>query len=68
MLPPGNRGFHVRDPPRLEARAHLGFGRGDLGLSHLVIVGGSREIDATVRERSDHPLAREVLPAVQAIA
>jgi 5,10-methylenetetrahydromethanopterin reductase len=39
----------------------------ELGLSHLVIVGGSREIDATVRERSDHLVAREVLPAVQAV-
>jgi 5,10-methylenetetrahydromethanopterin reductase len=37
-----------------------------LGLSHLVIVGGSRDIDATVRERSDHLVAREVLPAVRA--
>ena len=39
----------------------------ELGLSHLVIVSGSREIDATVRERSDHLVAREVLPAVQAV-
>jgi hypothetical protein len=39
----------------------------DLGLSHLVIVGGSRDIDTTVRERSDHLVAREVLPAVQAV-
>jgi 5,10-methylenetetrahydromethanopterin reductase len=39
----------------------------ELGLTHLVIVGGSREIDATVRERSDHLVAREVLPAVQAV-
>jgi 5,10-methylenetetrahydromethanopterin reductase len=39
----------------------------ELGLSHLVVVGGSREIDATVRERSDHLVAREVLPAVQAV-
>ena len=39
----------------------------ELGLSHLVIVGGSRDIDATVRERSDHLVAREVLPAVQAV-
>ncbi len=38
-----------------------------LGLSHLVIVGGSRDIDATVRERSDHLVAREVLPALQAL-
>jgi 5,10-methylenetetrahydromethanopterin reductase len=40
----------------------------DLGLSHPVIVGGSRDIDATVCERSDHLVAREVLPEVQAIA
>jgi len=39
----------------------------DLGLSHLVIVGGSRDIDAGVRERSDHLVAREVMPALQAI-
>ena len=39
----------------------------ELGLSHLVIVGGSRDIDATVREHSDHLVAREVLPAVQAV-
>jgi 5,10-methylenetetrahydromethanopterin reductase len=39
----------------------------DLGLSHLVIVGGSRDIDATVSERSDHLVAREVLPPVQAV-
>lgn len=39
----------------------------DLGLSHLVIVGGSRDIDATVRERSDRLVAREVLPALHAL-
>jgi hypothetical protein len=38
----------------------------DLGLSHLVIVGGSRDIAAAVRERSDHLVAKEVLPALQA--
>jgi 5,10-methylenetetrahydromethanopterin reductase len=38
----------------------------DLGLSHLVVVGGSRDIDPTVRERSDHLVAKEVLPALQA--
>jgi len=38
----------------------------DLGLSHLVIVGGSRDIDTPVRERSDHLVAKEVLPALQA--
>lgn len=37
----------------------------NLGLSHLVIVGGSRDIDATVRERSDHLVASEVLPSVR---
>ena len=40
----------------------------DLGLSHLVIVGGSRDIDVAVRERSDHLVAKEVLPALQALA
>jgi 5,10-methylenetetrahydromethanopterin reductase len=39
----------------------------ELGLSHLVVVGGSHEMDATVRERSDHLVAQEVLPAVQAV-
>ncbi len=39
----------------------------DLGLSHLVIVGGSRDIDNVVRERSDHLVAREVLPALLAL-
>jgi 5,10-methylenetetrahydromethanopterin reductase len=37
----------------------------EIGLTHLVIVGGSREIDAAVRERSDHLVAREVLPAMR---
>jgi 5,10-methylenetetrahydromethanopterin reductase len=37
----------------------------DLGLSHVVVVGGSRDTDAAVRERSDHLVAREVLPAVR---
>lgn len=36
-----------------------------LGLSHITIVGGSRDINATVRERSDHLVAKEVLPALQ---
>jgi len=39
----------------------------ELGLSHLVIVGGSRDIDPSVRERSDHLVAKEILPAVQAV-
>jgi 5,10-methylenetetrahydromethanopterin reductase len=39
-----------------------------LGLSHMTIVGGSRDIDAAVRERSDHLVAKEVLPALQALA
>jgi 5,10-methylenetetrahydromethanopterin reductase len=39
-----------------------------LGLSHVTIVGGSRDIDAGVRERSDHLVAKEVLPALQALA
>ncbi len=38
-----------------------------LGLSHLVIVGASRDIDATVRERSDHLVACEVLPSVRSL-
>ena len=37
----------------------------ELGLSHLVIVGGSRDIDIAVRKRSDHLIAKEVLPALQ---
>ena len=37
----------------------------DLGLSHLVMVGGSRDIDEQIRERSDHLLAAEVLPALR---
>lgn len=36
-----------------------------LGLSHLVLVGASRDIDPTIRERSDHLLATEVLPALK---
>jgi 5,10-methylenetetrahydromethanopterin reductase len=39
----------------------------DLGLSHLVILGGSRDIDVAVRERSDHLMVKEVLPALQAL-
>ena len=39
----------------------------DLGLSHLVIVSGSRDIEIAVRERSDHLVAKEVLPALQAL-
>ncbi|BDX32291.1 LLM class F420-dependent oxidoreductase [Mycobacterium antarcticum] len=37
----------------------------DIGLSHVVIVGGSRDIDPATRERSDQLIAREVLPAVK---
>lgn len=37
----------------------------DVGLSHVVIVGGSRDIDPAVRERSDRLIAREVLPALR---
>ena len=40
----------------------------NLGLSHLVIVGGSRDIDVTVRERSDHLVAKEILPALRTVA
>jgi L-fuculose-phosphate aldolase len=36
-----------------------------LGLSHLILVGASRDIDPAVRERSDHLLATEVLPALK---
>jgi 5,10-methylenetetrahydromethanopterin reductase len=39
----------------------------DLGLSHVALVGGSRDIDAAVRERSDHLIATEVVPAVRAL-
>jgi 5,10-methylenetetrahydromethanopterin reductase len=39
-----------------------------LGLSHVTIVGGSRDINAAVRERSDHLVAKVVLPALQALA
>lgn len=38
----------------------------ELGLSHLVVVGGSRELDVAVRERSDHLVAHEVFPALRA--
>ena len=38
----------------------------DLGLDHLVVVGGSRDIDAGVRRRSDHLISTEVLPAMRA--
>jgi 5,10-methylenetetrahydromethanopterin reductase len=38
-----------------------------LGLSHLVIVGGSRDIDPSVRQRSDHLVATEVLPALKSL-
>jgi len=37
----------------------------EIGLSHLVLVGGSRDIDEKIRERSDHLLASEVLPALR---
>ncbi len=36
-----------------------------LGLSHVVVVGGSRDIDPAVRERSDRLVAEEVLPALR---
>jgi hypothetical protein len=38
-----------------------------MGLSHLVIVGGSHDISAAVRERSDRLVAREVLPALRVL-
>jgi hypothetical protein len=36
-----------------------------LGLSHVTVVGGSRDIDSAVRERSDRLVAEEVLPALR---
>jgi len=36
------------------------------GLSHVTVVGGSRDVDPAVRRRSDHLVATEVLPAVRA--
>ena len=36
-----------------------------LGLSHVIVVGGSRDIDSAVRERSDRLVATEVLPALR---
>ncbi|SNS27286.1 methylenetetrahydromethanopterin reductase [Geodermatophilus saharensis] len=36
-----------------------------LGLSHVTVVGGSRDIDPGVRERSDRLVATEVLPALR---
>jgi alkanesulfonate monooxygenase SsuD/methylene tetrahydromethanopterin reductase-like flavin-dependent oxidoreductase (luciferase family) len=36
------------------------------GLSHVTVVGGSRDIDPAVRQRSDHLMAKEVLPALSA--
>jgi hypothetical protein len=60
------------DPETMEIGAFVVVGAGtellELSLSHLVIVGGSRDIDATVRERSDHLVAKEMLRAVQAVA
>lgn len=38
----------------------------DLGLDHMVFVGGSRDIDEGLRLRSDHLLSTEVLPALRA--
>ena len=36
------------------------------GLSHVTIVGGSRDIDPALRRRSEHLVAKEVLPALRA--
>jgi hypothetical protein len=36
-----------------------------LGLSHVTVVGGCRDIDSAVRERSDRLVAGEVLPALR---
>jgi 5,10-methylenetetrahydromethanopterin reductase len=38
-----------------------------VGLSHVTVVGGSRDIDPAVRQRSDHLVATEVLPALRAL-
>ncbi len=38
-----------------------------LGLDHLIVVGGSRDVDPAVRRRSDHLLAAEVLPGLQSV-
>ena len=37
----------------------------DIGLDHLVVVGGSRDIDPAVRRRSDHLISTDVLPALR---
>lgn len=37
----------------------------DIGLSHIVVLGGGRDTDAAVRERSDELFAQEVLPALR---
>jgi 5,10-methylenetetrahydromethanopterin reductase len=37
----------------------------DLGLDHVVILGGGRDTDPVVRHRSDELFAREVLPALR---
>jgi 5,10-methylenetetrahydromethanopterin reductase len=37
----------------------------EFGLSHVIVVGGSRDIDSAVRERSDRLVAEEVLPALR---
>jgi 5,10-methylenetetrahydromethanopterin reductase len=59
------RRFCVIGPPdECVERLHQLIG---LGLSHLVIVGGSRDLDVAVRERSDHLVAKELLPALQAL-
>lgn len=39
----------------------------ELDLDHLVLVGGSRDIDPAVRLRSDHLLSTEVLPALRVL-
>nr|WP_275691579.1 LLM class flavin-dependent oxidoreductase [Mycolicibacterium sphagni] len=36
-----------------------------LGLSHLIVVGGSRDIDRELRQKSDHLIAMEVLPSLR---
>ena len=55
----------IGSPEVCIARLHELIG---LGLSHLVFVGASRDVDPVLRERSDHLLATEVLPPLRALA
>jgi len=53
--------FCVIGPP--EACVARLRGLVSLGLDHVVIVGGGRDTDPAVRQRSDELFAAEVLPA-----